>query len=802
MTFSVDTFPILIESAPLLVTEHTEGDLDIIPEAIIRKLDQLLEHDSNPIGTKFSEGMDCYYYFRFYSEKDETAVIIFSETASNPIWLNHKLWGYTQGYCVLSMKLNAGYNSLIIKSSAASKVKFPSFRINLLERELEAVPSLITNNIHVGCHRLHYLFLNSRSEFNQRISVFLPSIPIEQIDLSRGCILELVDSLHGKPYKSFEIPFDKVYELDSTGYDENAHWFKIRFRYWGDDKNEYRLNSFVVVNDTEEKRNEYLSRLDELEKLYPARSDSWCLIQYTKKDLQNASSPEDRVKAELRAEEAFRRIKLGFTEDYFYSPGMKAIYFYSELDDSIMRYNVLIPQNFDREISHSLIINHNSTNTSSQLEPYITHYPYHGIIVDISGRGVTMASYIGEVSINEILTDLRKRYWIDRMQIFATGFSNGAYAALTHGESYPDLYAGILACAGLGYPTNLQNLSEVKVIHITSDHDSCYQDIMNNREYYEKTYAYECMVAKACSHNILAELVLNAQTLRTLTRQVNLGSPDRIDFVIDSNRHRKSYWITAHSLSDNCHGEIHARIEGKYLFVDTKGITGFDLSVPIQLDETPFTVIINGKRKKRICKPCRTIISFPFTKHHEFAPYLGFGIMDVYSTPMRVIVSPLDEEAKKISAKFSTPRMLTYVPQIDVNYPVLFTDELSQKVPTSCSFVIIDTMSTKADEFMYCIRKEARIYTDSNGFNYRNISYQGEYCIMQVLASPWNNDRSILYVRCNSPRACHKNFFLRGFVIPTYTNGFHEYYNNVALLWYNGEYYRLRNYGDDWEKIE
>lgn len=72
---------------------------------------------------------------------------------------------------------------------------------------------------------------------------------------------------------------------------------------------------------------------------------------------------------------------------------------------------------------------------------------------------------------------------------------------------------------------------------------------------------------------------------------------------------------------------------------------------------------------------------------------------------------------------------------------------------------------------------------------------------MQILVHPNFLDKHIVYIKATSSQMLLKNIFLRNFVFPTYSNGYHPYLNNDALILTLEGYFRIFEYGMDIEKI-
>lgn len=73
---------------------------------------------------------------------------------------------------------------------------------------------------------------------------------------------------------------------------------------------------------------------------------------------------------------------------------------------------------------------------------------------------------------------------------------------------------------------------------------------------------------------------------------------------------------------------------------------------------------------------------------------------------------------------------------------------------------------------------------------------------MQEIVSPYDPDKTVLYISYNSEASVQKNLFLRKVLISSYANGLNPYLNNEALVCINGEYRKITEWGADFEKLK
>ena len=84
---------------------------------------------------------------------------------------------------------------------------------------------------------------------------------------------------------------------------------------------------------------------------------------------------------------------------------------------------------------------------------------------------------------------------------------------------------------------------------------------------------------------------------------------------------------------------------------------------------------------------------------------------------------------------------------------------------------------------MICLNLFIHLYKD--GFEYKDKKYDGDYCILQIIYSPFNNDKTILHISTNNENFLQKNILLRKVIFSFDVNGLNPYWNNEALIFYN-----------------
>ncbi len=143
------------------------------------------------------------------------------------------------------------------------------------------------------------------------------------------------------------------------------------------------------------------------------------------------------------------------------------------------------------------------------------------------------------------------------------------------------------------------------------------------------------------------------------------------------------------------------------------------------------------------------------------------------------------------------PRSNGYRQAIDVQYPISQDWDIYRKDGRR-NFIILDDLTDT--DTLQDLRSHFPVQADRTGFTYLGKRYEGEYCLLQIIPHPDNQNNFILSVSCNDSTLLRKCLFTRKVIIPCYANGYHPYWNNEALVFYQGKYFRIYEFGMELEE--
>lgn len=489
---------------------------------------------------------------------------------------------------------------------------------------------------------------------------------------------------------------------------------------------------------------------------------------------------------------------------YLYKPGPHNIFYYSDIDANFHYYYVVLPKDFTRQKSYPLIL----TISHGYIDKYNhKNYSYRfinrpgAIYADIGGVGNNFGSYLGEAFIKEEINHILNHFPIDSKRIYVMGNCGGNWAVYNFLQRYPDMFAGAYTILSHPDMKRIKNIYNINWIHTIAISDDKSNDVMqSNMVSIERNLKdFKFLPIHKLSNSYIARAQFTEPAIKMLMSKSLTEYPEKIFYRTSSNRSRKAYYIEIESIENRKDfAEFSSQITPHGLVIKTKNCTGLKIELPPQVNRQNFTIRINGKLIK-FEKYKQEVVYLKHTNHQGFRivdklndnipNYKGAGLLDVYLSPMRIINCCTDNaEMTKVANAFSHPVTNTFHPDIYVDYPIYATDHIGNC--KNYSLIVIDS-NQEANTDLALIRAKLPIKMNTNGYSYKGNFYNGKYCIMQVIASPWDNDKSILYINTNDVNLYKRNLFTRTMIMPTYNSGRHPYLNGVALLFDGKKYSSL-----------
>ena len=615
---------------------------------------------------------------------------------------------------------------------------------------------------------------------------------VEVHDSKRG----LVQTCCGKMDQPVTIDIKKLRDLDSKSL--RHAW--VRCIFLDRNGNEFVTGPNIVVKNFLSKAQEIDEKLSRIIAELPTEAHYQCgrNLELSRK-ITAEGAYLSKYWLVCQGKELLTRLEKGdYCYKNIYEPGVHEVLLHSELDDTVIRITVGVPEHYDKNRSYPAVIGLATTNSCEYAYLFYQMLGRDFIYLDATGRGFTGGSYIGEASTLELLEWLKRNYKIDEDRLYLLGYSNGAIAAYALAQTHPDLAAAIFPNAGIPQMEALENLSNVPIYTLVSPKDY----VCEGREHQAKGligkyHNYHQYDFSEMLHPHFYFYLFNREIFRKLTGHTRNRYPETVIFRTSHNRHLQSFWVRLHGISKN---KKTARVKAKILGRDRIAVVvsnaaGLTLTVPEQIDRSHFAVSINGCMFD-FCDFQGKELHFEWRRcwrqtdgRRKIDFRKGTGILDVYLGSMRIIIphSPTGPESK-IAQTFSEPDTNGADPKVYVKYPIYLDSDTPGNL-FSHHLIFVD----REYRNLYSARfgELFPIRYDAAGFDYQGKRYEGGYVILQVAANPYDNRRTVLNISFNDETLLRKFIPIRKMVIPTYINGIHPYFNHEVLIFWGGKYYGI-----------
>lgn len=496
--------------------------------------------------------------------------------------------------------------------------------------------------------------------------------------------------------------------------------------------------------------------------------------------------------------------------------GVKYVYYKSMLDDQVERYFISVPEGYEVSKKYPLVV-HLSTGRYSEFSLTKANYTKESVIfADISGRGVTTGSYIGESAILEVINIINSTFSVDPSRVYLTGFSNGAFACWSLAQAYPHLFAAIAPISGGPYIPNLINLSNIKIINFSSEVDYQYEwGYKIPTPILESFSNYTGVLMEKGLHNNLEMLFYNWKIVDFLLSNLSEEYPKKVCYRTERERHNKAYWVEINSIEK---GKKYARIDAEIIdehtiLISEENIQGVTLTVPNQVNKELFTIRINDtsltftQYKENSINLIKRNEGFKYTQSIDFKIHSskGMGLLDVYMDSMKIVIpNQYDcisdwETIKNVAERFSKPLTQGWDSVVYVNYPILDHSEINQEKLTNNNLILIGI--NEKSKLINQIRNSLPIKLYNQGYEYNDIKVNTKYCIFQLCKSPFSPFKKVLTILANDVSMLKKCMFTRNVILSSYANGLHNFLNNEALIFDEQGYSKVYSWGDRIEPI-
>ncbi|HBT64476.1 MAG TPA: hypothetical protein DEB10_07445, partial [Ruminococcaceae bacterium] len=286
-------------------------------------------------------------------------------------------------------------------------------------------------------------------------------------------------------------------------------------------------------------------------------------------------------------------------DQFIFKEGVKKLYYLSHIDNAVQIFTISIPKGYRKDCKYPLFLIFSTFRNSFDAGLYSNYLDRPIIAADITGRGFTLGSYIGEAVIWDLIDHIKSVFSIDTDKIYATGVSNGAAAVWAQSEMYPDRFAGIFPVSGPVNSSLICNLKDLPVINVSSKTEELYA--WAYKSVHEKLRSfpkYTGVLSEKMCHDDLTWIKCKTDFIELMLKEARELYPKEIEYKTFSNRHRKAYWIEIHSISFGRKvAKIKAEMTQEGFDVRCSNVSGFTISLSPTANQKYISIKINNGKK-------------------------------------------------------------------------------------------------------------------------------------------------------------------------------------------------------------
>lgn len=241
-------------------------------------------------------------------------------------------------------------------------------------------------------------------------------------------------------------------------------------------------------------------------------------------------------------------------KDHIVTSRFFSCYFRSQLDRSYELFNVSLPENYNPDTKYPLILclDYKRYSWVSKIVSRKKNTTF--IFADVSCRGYSMGSYVGEAAFWENLNLLTSLLNIDLDRLYLIGISAGAFSALSLACSYPDMFAAITVSCGVAQEKSLRNIEQLPILSIGAVqemyHNAGFKSL--DRHMLGKNPDYHRIVLEDADDNTIF-FIKYSQYIYDWLLKHTYRCPDKIALYTEKLLHGKSHWLQISEMDQNSH---------------------------------------------------------------------------------------------------------------------------------------------------------------------------------------------------------------------------------------------------------
>ncbi len=501
--------------------------------------------------------------------------------------------------------------------------------------------------------------------------------------------------------------------------------------------------------------------------------------------------------------------------EWIYKKRFYSFYFLSKLDQTYEMLNVSLPDHYNPMKSYPVIFALNYKRYSWTSKRIAKRKQKQYIFAEISCRGYSMGSYIGEAAFWEAAEHVCRLFNIDKDRISIFGISAGAFAALALAQSYPDYFASLCFTCGVTQPEGLVNLYNTSVYAISAENE-VYNTVgfeTIDGQLSKCCSDYQKTVVPLADDNTIYPIISSSFLHMWMVNHRKKHYPEKIMLYTERQRHNHNFWLEISVFGKE---DIFSYAEVEYISPHTYNIQARNVKELIiespDTEKRIYHITINNEEHEintnsQFIKLRKENKSYQITSQKSAGKYpcqwVGTGILDIYYAPLTIHIpgfAQYDNTTQsvfyRLAEKFSVPNTMGFESGLYVKYPISTNTHFKEAINREQNLILI-SLAQNIEPGWTEFLNSREIHADMKGFTYNGRRYQTDYCMMFITSNPNYPSNNVLLVITNSLQQMEKNYFTRSFIVSTYANGQTQPYNNTALIYYNKKYYALRNWGDE-----
>jgi len=344
-----------------------------------------------------------YLFFKIECDRDTEVIISAKTNFVTRTWLNGRF--IISHISPLITKLNVGENLFVLESKCLNAGASIHYRVNTLINEGEKqLLSYMSGNLQDFTGQ--FWWLNKEYDTYGKGKVEYILLPLDEVNIDITQKLETRIYLYDPPklLDSFDNYFYKTHAIDLSKYDysisesPNHLIFQVTCHTKDGRVNRIERRFFLYpVIDDPSKWVDAAQYLMDGGSLSPGEYN--CLgfhiqaVVFPDKNLCEGRDDSVRMLAE-----AVKNVASGKYKQDLYTPGHKYMYIHSKLDERYVRVGIHLPAGYQSDQTYPLLLlMMTGAWLNYEQSVVMEHYQKEAVIsVDVSGRGVTLGSYVGE----------------------------------------------------------------------------------------------------------------------------------------------------------------------------------------------------------------------------------------------------------------------------------------------------------------------------------------------------------------------------------------------------------------------